>query len=283
MTATNDVGTWLAVLRQQLAGISETAALDAQVAMAQILDQPRAWVVAHPELLLEPPLTTRLNQAASRLADGEPLPYVIGHWEFYGLEFEVNPTVLIPRPETELMVETALDWLYRHPDARRAADVGTGSGCIAVSLAASIPDLVVYACDCSSSALQVAQRNAVMHHLSSSIHFFQGDLLNSVQTSLDLICANLPYIPHKTLTSLPVAAHEPLLALDGGQDGLDTIRRFIPDLPRLLAPGGMCILEIEANQGPAAISLAQSVFPGAVICLLQDLSGLDRFISIEFN
>jgi len=282
MTATiNDVASWLAVLRQQFANISETAALDAQVVMAHVIDRPRAWVVAHPEARLEPPLTTCLAQAVSRLAAGEPLPYVIGSWEFYGLDFEVSPAVLIPRPETELLVETALDWLHHHPTARRTADVGTGSGCIAVALAATLPGLAVYACDLSISALQVARHNAFRHAVSGAIHFFQADLLTSLQTSFDLICANLPYIPHEIVTSLPVAAYEPRLALDGGPDGLALIRRLVNDTPRLLSRGGLCLLEIEANQGPAATALAQSVFPGSKIRLLQDLNGRDRLLSFE--
>ena len=283
MTATNnnDVASWLTVLREQLAIVSETAALDAQVVMASVIEQPRAWVVAHPDAVLEPPVTTRLAQAASRLAVGEPLPYLLGHWEFYGLEFEVSPAVLIPRPETELLVEKALDWLQRHPTTRRTADVGTGSGCIAVTLAASLPGLAIYACDRSDAALRIARRNAARHAVSNSVHFFQADLLTCVQTSLDLMCANLPYIPHAIAASLPVAVHEPGLALDGGPDGLEIIRRFLFDAPRLLSPGGMCLVEIEANQGAAAVSLAQSVFPGANIRLSQDLNRHDRLISIE--
>jgi len=280
MTPTNDIASWLSVLRQQLDGISETAPLDAQVVMAHVLGRPRAWVLAHPEALLEAPLAARLNQAAARLAVGEPLPYVLGHWEFYGLEFEVDPAVLIPRPETELLVETALDWLRSHPAARRTADVGTGSGCIAVALAANISGLIVYASDLSPGALQVARRNAARHGLAGSIRFFQGDLLGGMQTSLDLICANLPYISHETLASLPVAAHEPQLALDGGPDGLAAIRRLVAEAPRLLAPGGLCLLEIEASQGSTVFALAQSAFPGADICLSQDLNGQDRLLSI---
>jgi release factor glutamine methyltransferase len=283
MTATNDVASWLSVLREQLTGVSETALLDAQVAIAHLIERPRAWVVAHPEALLEPSMTDRLAQAATRLAMGEPLPYVLGSWEFFGLEFEVGPAVLIPRPETELLVETALDWLRSHPAARRTADVGTGSGCIAIALAVNIPDLVIYASDRSYPALQVARRNAARRSGSGSIHFFQGDLLNGLKTSLDLICANLPYIPHETLGSLPVAAHEPALALDGGPEGLAVIRRFVSDVPRLLAPGGICLLEIDASQGSTAVSMAQSVFPGAKIRLSQDLNRQDRLLSIEIE
>jgi release factor glutamine methyltransferase len=280
MTPTNDIASWLSALRQQLEGISETATLDAQVVMAHVLGRARAWVLAHPEALLDPLLAARLNQAASRLAVGEPLPYVLGHWEFYGLEFEVGPAVLIPRPETELLVETALAWLRNHPAARRIADVGTGSGCIAVALAANVPGLIIYACDHSRGALEVARRNATGHGLTGSMHFFQGDMLSAMQTSLDLICANLPYIPQETLASLSVSAHEPQLALDGGPDGLAAIRRLVTDAPRLLAPGSLCLFEIEAGQGPAVISLAQSAFPGAEIRLSKDLNGQDRLLSI---
>ncbi len=132
---------WIEQIRRRLAGVSETASLDAQVLLSRVLGCPRAWVLAHPEVELNRKQEGELSAKIARLAQGEPLPYVLGEWEFYGLNLHLSPAVLIPRPETELLVEQALDWLQLHPGRRWAADVGTGSGCIAVSLAYQIADL----------------------------------------------------------------------------------------------------------------------------------------------
>ena len=140
--------------------LSDSAALDAQVLLAHIVRQPRSWVLAHPETLLSPSQESTLEEALTALEAGTPLPYVVGHWEFYGLDFEVTPDVLIPRPETELLVEKALAWLERRLDARTAIDVGTGSGCIGISLASRVRSLKILTTDISRQALKVAQRNA---------------------------------------------------------------------------------------------------------------------------
>lgn len=283
MIRTNEVASWLAALSQPLALVSDTPALDAQALLAHVTGKSVAWLLAHPEAILERASISFLEQAAALLAGGEPLPYVLGHREFYGLDFEVTSDVLIPRPETELLVEKALAWLVDHPAAQCVADVGTGSGCIGITVAVHVPHLTVVACDRSLLALQVACRNAFRHNVSTFVHCFQGDLLSAVRTQFDLVCANLPYIPTETLAFLPVAAHEPRLALDGGFDGLDTIRRLLADAPRLLAPDGLLLLEIEAGQGAAALSLAQQSFPADDIQLFQDLGGHDRIISIQIS
>ncbi|MDX1436899.1 MAG: peptide chain release factor N(5)-glutamine methyltransferase [Anaerolineales bacterium] len=260
---------------------SETAALDSKVLLAFILKQPKSWVVAHPEYTLEPHEMASLSEAVTRLDRATPLPYVLGAWEFYGHTFKISPAVLIPRPETELLVERAVRWLERRPDRRRAADIGTGCGCIAVSLAKSIPDLQVIATDISFASLEIAQENIHRHHASGRIKLVQSDLLNSLEERLDLICANLPYIPSETLRSLPVAAHEPWTALDGGPDGMAVINRLMESLSASILPGGLVLLEIEARQGQIALDSARSFFPGAAVGLSQDLAGLDRLISIH--
>ena len=175
--------------------------------------------------------------------------HLIGHWEFYGLDFGVTPAVLIPRPETELMVERAQAWLQQHPHLRRGADVGTGSGCIAISLAKQIKDLRVLAMDRSWEALQVARRNAVFHQVTERVAFVQGDLLTAVKGPFDLVCANLPYIPRSSLESLSVAHHEPRQALDGGSDGVSWIRQLIDDAPRWLSAPALMLLEMQYDQG----------------------------------
>lgn len=249
--------------------------------LAHILGVNRTWIMAHPETLLSPIQMQHLNRLLTRLKKGEPLPYVIGRREFFGLIFQVTPDVLIPRPETELLVEEALAWLGARPERRSAADVGTGSGCVAITLAVHIPDLQVSASDLSPAALQIASANAEEHGVASRIHFQQADLLAPPSgPSYDLICANLPYIPTATLHGLQVNKTEPTLALDGGPDGLDLIRRLLLQAPRRLAAGGLLLLEIEANQGLAARQLAQTVFPTARIDILPDLASLDRLLRI---
>ena len=279
------IGEQLEAIISRLSAVSETAVLDAQVLLAHILDKPRTWVVAHPEAEIPPEAQERLNAAVQRLADGEPLPYILGFWEFYARRFEVTSQVLIPRPETELLVEHALCWLRQFPFRRWAADVGTGSGCIAVSLAAEIRDLQVVATDISLPALRVARRNAIRHGVHERVHLLQCDLLplpppGFAHRRFDLICANLPYIPGSLLPELKVARYEPRLALDGGEDGLSLIRRLLRLAPAWLAPGGMLLLEIEASQGPAVLSLAYDLFESARIHLHTDHAGKDRLLEV---
>lgn len=271
----------LVQIRTRLEGQSETAGLDAQVLLAHLLGKPKAWVIAHPELALTSEQSSELEKALARLEQGEPLPYVLGHWEFYGLDFWITPATLIPRPETELLVERAIEWLCLRPQRRLAVDVGTGTGCIAVALGVNIPDLRVLACDVSSEALKVAQKNIYRHGLRDRIRCLQADLLPAAGRRFDLICANLPYVPSAVLKSLPVARWEPSLALDGGPDGLDLVRRLLRLAPPALAPGGLLLLEIEAAQGPQALDLARLAFPQASQTLLQDLAGRDRLVCIQ--
>ncbi len=279
------IGKQLEAIISRLSAVSETAVLDAQVLLAHTLHKPRTWVVAHPEIEISPEAQERLNAAVQRLVDGEPLPYILGFWEFYARRFEVTPQVLIPRPETELLVEHALYWLRRSPSRRWVADVGTGSGCIAVSLAAEIRDLQIVATDISLPALQVARRNALRHGVHERVHLLQCDLLPPPPAGFayhrfDLICANLPYIPTPLLRQLKVARYEPLLALDGGPDGLNLIRRLLKLAPAWLAPGGMLLMEIEASQGATLLSLAYDTFKSAQIHLHTDLAGQDRLLEV---
>lgn len=287
MSVVSTIGTWVERIANRLHPLSETAVLDAQVLLAHLLNRTRTWIAAHPEVELFPSQEETLSSYLRRLEQGEPLPYLLGYWEFYGRRFEVTPQVLIPRPETELMVERALNWLRHHPKRRWAADVGTGSGCIAISLAAEIKDLRVLATDISLPALRVAQRNARKHGVDERVHWVQCDLLPpfppdaSPAHRIDLICANLPYVPSTLLPQLPVARYEPLLALNGGQDGLELIRRFLHLVPDWVAPGGLILLEIEASQGAQALSLAYDIFSAAHIHLYPDLAGHDRLLEIQ--
>jgi release factor glutamine methyltransferase len=269
--------------QKQFRSIRDTPALDVQVILAFILDRPRAWVIAHPEYTLNTTEKKSFQAALDLYSAGYPLPYILGEQEFFGISIAVTPHVLIPRPETELLVELALTWLKNHPDYRFAADVGTGSGCIAISLSLYTPDLTMIASDISRRALQVAAENATRHGVRDRVHLLQNDLLPILRKPYHLICANLPYIPSSIYQSLPVANWEPALALDGGADGLTEIRRLLHMLtnPTVLAPGGRILLEIEATTGNAALNLANLIFPQAQIQLIKDLAGLDRIIVID--
>lgn len=276
----------LSDITDRLTCISDTPALDASVLLAHTIRKPRTWVMAHPELTLTTEQRKQLDDSLRRLERGESFPYVLGHWEFFGMEFEVTPDVLIPRPETELLVERAIAWLKESPRRRNVADAGTGSGVIAISLAVNIRDVHVLATDISRQALQVAQKNASKFGVLERIDFVQCDLLpeDTVprRNHLDLICANLPYIPTETLDHLPVFGREPTLALDGGDDGLQLIRRLLHRAPDWLAPHGMILLEIESTRGNVISSLARDLFPQAAIRLHQDLAGQDRLLEIQF-
>ena len=276
----------LSDITTRLTPISDTPALDASVLLAHILKKPRTWILAHPELTLTTKQQKQLDNSLARLERGESFPYVLGHWEFFGLEFDITPDGLIPRPETELLVEKAIAWLQESPTRRRLADVGTGSGVIAISIATHFPDVYILATDISHRALQVARKNASKLDVLNQINFVQCDLLPQhidplpTERRFDLICANLPYIPSETLRNLPIYGREPTLALDGGTDGMEFIRRLLHIAPGWLAPNGKMLLEIEATRGTQAITLAFDMFPQAAIHLHQDLSGQDRLLEI---
>jgi release factor glutamine methyltransferase len=276
----------LDLVADRLRSHSDTPELDAQVLVANVLRKPRSWLLAHPETQLNQEITAALEAQVQRLENGEPLPYVLGEWEFFNLAFEVTPDVLIPRPETELLVERAIACLrdrnMKNGDLK-VMDVGTGCGCIAIVLAVNLPGIQVIATDISPSALAVARRNAEKLHVAGRITFLEADLIPDplLPNSFSLIIANLPYIPTATLHRLPIYTRESTLALDGGVDGLALIRRLLARAPEVLAPGGMMLLEIEASQGSAAAALARAAFPQAAVKIHQDLSGLDRLIEIQ--
>jgi release factor glutamine methyltransferase len=282
MCETVKISEWLYAAKHHLSGcLTEDSTLSAQVLLAEELGRPRAWLLAHPDTLLDDDQQINLQIALNRLAAGTPLPYLTGKQAFYGLDFFITPDVLIPRPETELLVEQALVWLNSHPGRRRAADVGTGSGCIAISLAAHQPDVSVIAVDRSWAALQVTRQNAARYALSERVHLLQSNLLSAASGPFDLVCANLPYIPTTTLNNLAVANQEPLLALDGGTDGLQFIAALLADAPRWIAAAGALLLEIEAGQGDSAARLAAQHLPQAAVNVVADLAGLPRLLFIQ--
>ncbi|MGE5072286.1 MAG: peptide chain release factor N(5)-glutamine methyltransferase [Anaerolineae bacterium] len=277
----------------RLLPLSDTPQLDAQVLLAHIFAKPRTWLLAHTSAAQDDRHAARLEKLVRRLEQGEPLPYVLGHWEFYGLDLQLSRDVLIPRPETELLVERAIAWLKapRSEDAsgegRMVADVGTGSGCIAVALARNVPDIRVLATDISKKAINVAKKNAKKFEVSSQVDFQVCDMLpkfdRSSSRQFDLLCANLPYIPTEKLHSLPIYRREPTLALDAGPDGLDPFRKLFSLLPDWMAPGGRILLEIESTRGAAVLSLAYDAFTAASFHLHRDLAGRDRLLEIKLS
>ena len=267
--------------RQSLAGKGENPGLEAQVLLAHSLSQPRSWVLSHPEFTLSQAQREQLTTLLAQRQQGEPLPYLIGHWEFYGLDFAVNPNVLIPRPETELLVEQALDWSRQQHRSLQVADVGTGSGCIAVSLVKNNPQLKIVGVDISRPALQAAQQNIARHGVQSQVDLLQADLLQACPGPFDLLCANLPYIPSKMLIGLDVVHYEPRLALDGGPDGLRLVEKLLSQADCRMNPSGLLLLEIEEGQADRALNLANHLFPHGKSQVLADLAGKPRLLRIE--
>jgi len=268
--------------RARLAAV-EDGAITASALLGHVLGLTRAQVLARPEQVLTPEQAAAFEALVARAAAGEPLAYLTGRREFYGLDFEIDPAVLVPRPETELLVDRALA-----TQPARVLDVGTGSGCIAVTLAVRLPQAAITASDLSPAALALANRNAQRQGVATRITFVHSDLLeaflppaSNFQPPFNLIAANLPYIDTDELGTLPVARFEPRLALDGGPGGLTLVARLLRQAPAVLAPGGRLLLEIGARQGPAALDLAYAAFPSAAVRVQRDLAGLDRLLVVE--
>ena len=213
---------------------------------------------------------------------GEPTAYITGHREFYGLDFYVNPNVLIPRPESELLVEKAIKLAQNHP-VSTLAEIGTGCGAIAISLALNLPQAKIYATDISASALEVALFNCQKHRVVNRIRLLQGDMLDPLPEPVDLIVANLPYIKQLELRQMRSANFEPRLALNGGSDGLDKIRQLCCQVSGKLHPQGCLLLEIGQGQGRAVTTFLRRLLPSAKIEVTPDLGGIDRMVSLTLT
>jgi release factor glutamine methyltransferase len=260
------------------AGIPD-AALECEVLLRHTLgiDRPRLYLDIDTELGQEPQQT--FFALIARRARGEPTAYITSHREFFGLDFYVDPSVLIPRPETELLVETAVDLIRRYSPGP-VADIGTGSGAIAVSLAVTLPGVRVFATDASAGALAVARRNAVRHGVADRITFLEGNLLEPLPGPVALIIANMPYVRTSDMVSL---SGEPALALDGGPDGTDKIIKLCRQAGDRLAPSGSLLLEIGQDQRQAVVGALRELFPGGRIAVLADLAGVDRVVSLNLD
>jgi release factor glutamine methyltransferase len=263
----------------------ESPRLDAELLLSHVLGASRATILAWPERRLTPKELTTYRHLVTRRAEREPLAYILGQREFFGLEFAIDPRVLIPRPETELLVEYALPRARALTAPPHIADVGAGSGAIAVALAVHLPGATVYALDGSAGALEVASANARRHRVGDRVPCLQGNLLEPLRGSVDLITANLPYVTTAEWEDLPpeIREYEPRPALDGGPDGLAIIRRLLATAAPYLHPGGAILLEIGASQGVAATALARGSFPQAAVTLHQDYAGLDRLVVVDTN
>lgn len=255
----------------------DSAQLDADLLLAHVLDWKREQLFSRNDLTLSPDQLGDFFSCLERRASGVPVAYITGHKEFFGIQLEVSEDVLIPRPETELLVEAAIHHV-RTTEARSIVDVGTGSGAIAIALAVSLAGVEITATDISGPALNVAGRNIKAHGLTDRIELVQGDLLGPILSEPDLIMANLPYIAQQDVKHLAVdVLHEPSLALFAGIDGIDIISRLL----QKMADRGWSsdlILEIDPRQVGPISEKAQAFLPGHSLDVVADLSGLDRLL-----
>jgi release factor glutamine methyltransferase len=256
--------------------------LAADVVLAHALDLSRAQLLARTDQPLTPDQLIRAQRNLDRLAQGEPLAYVVGHREFYDVDLLTDARAVIPRPETECLIEHALKVMADHP-APLIADVGTGCGAIAVTLARHLPRAHVIATDLSTEALALARENAQRLGVADRIEFRAGSLLESLSEPLDLLAANLPYINDKDWPYLAttIRGHEPKMAFIGGPDGLDLVRGLLRAAPRVTHLDSVILLEIGAYQGDAVTEIARQHFPRAYIEIKPDYAGLDRLAVIE--
>lgn len=272
---------WIENSIASLDSVSESPRLDVELLAAHVLGKNRSWLLSHADQLLTLDQLSTVDDLLLKEISGTPLPYLLGHWEFYGIDFTITPDVLIPRPETELLVEKALEWLSTHPNKFRVADIGSGSGCIAVAVAKNSSTTKVAATDISEKALAVAQINITKYSLEQQIKLVRTNLLDGLDSSFDLICANLPYIPISRLDQLTVSKTEPISALDGGVDGVELITEFLLQSRESLAPGGCILAEIDCTQSQQLSDLAKTLFPDKRIEVLPDRANLPRLLMIQ--
>ncbi len=259
----------------------ETPELDAALLLGYLLGLDRAALYAHILDAAPPGISAAFDGLIARRLGRAPVAYLTGTKEFMGLQFAVNPAVLVPRPETELLVEWAVRWLQERSDRTRVVDVGTGSGAIAVALTSMTPYARVLASDISRSALAVARYNARQHGVAGRVTLICGDRLSWLGQAADLILANLPYLTDVQADKTELDA-EPRIALaGGGGDGFELYRTLIPQVPARLANSGAFAFEIDPSQAKIAGALCSESFAFASVTMHHDLAGLTRFITVE--
>ena len=265
---------------------NELARLDSQVLLAHVLRQNRSWLFAHHDHELSDSDCRRYADLITRRRRREPVAYLLGRKEFYGLEFAVDRRVLIPRPETELLIDLVLAQIGdRTGRPVVVADVGTGSGAIAITIAVHAPEAIVYGIDVSRDALDVAEMNKKHLTPEGGPLFLEGDLLSPLPEPADIIVANLPYIADEEYSGLQsdVRDYEPRLALKAGAEGLDLIERLLGQLSSRVQSGGAVLLEISPRQGEVVQEMAQQLRPKpSYVGLRRDYSGLVRMVTLEF-
>jgi release factor glutamine methyltransferase len=267
--------------------------LAAELLLLHVLGRDRTWLYAHPEEQLSPADAERFFALIARRANGEPTQHLTGKQEFWGLEFGVTPDVLIPRPETEHVIEVALDRLALRElragrkqtlsgEGLQIADIGTGSGCIAIALAKDLPGATIYATDISPVALAVARRNAMRHNVASCVRFLEANLLGGVAPPLDLIVSNPPYVGRREAATLmrEVRDYEPEIALYGGEEGYELYADLITQSAAHLKPGGILVLELGHNSLPAVQPLLDAP-TWTNVAVTNDLAGIPRVIAAE--
>jgi len=263
----------------------DDASVEAELLLGHVLGISKTQLYTEPERALTSAETKHLRRLIQRRLDHEPTAYILGHCEFYGIDFYVNYHTLIPRPETELIVEQAVEFAHCISQPRKQitiADVGTGCGAIAISLALALPQAKIYATDISAPALRVAGMNCQRHGVDSHVELLQGNLLESVPQPVDIIVANLPYIKDYQFGDLSpeIRNFEPTIALAGGEYGVDKIQQMLEQMPEKLNYGACFLLEIGQGQSEMVTSLIKSYFPQAIIELIPDLGGIERVVKV---
>jgi len=261
-------------------GNVEDARLESELLLRHALRIGQVQLYQEPERRLAPREEAGFWRLVERRLGGEPTAYITGRREFYGLSFSVDSSVLVPRPESELLVDAALQIVRSRP-VTRVAEIGTGCGAIAIILALSLPEARIYATDISAPALKVARLNCQNHGVADRICLLAGDMLDPLPGPVDLIVANLPYVPELEVSRLGLADFEPLLALDGGRDGLEKIGRLCSGVGDRLRPGGFLLLEMGQGQGRAVTALLRRLFPSAGVEVTPDLAGIDRVVVLS--
>jgi release factor glutamine methyltransferase len=266
------------------AGIAD-ASVEAELLLGHVLGVSKTQLYIEPERSLTSVETERLWYLVRRRLDHEPAAYILEHCEFYGIDFYIDYHTFIPRPETELLVEKAVELAQRISHRGKQitiADIGTGCGAIAISLALALPQAKIYATDISGSALQVAEENCRRHAVNGQVELLQGNLLEPLPQPVDMIVANLPYIRNCEFVDLSkeIRDYEPTMALAGGKDGLDKIQQILEQMPEKLSYGACFLLEIGQGQGGMVTSLIKSYFPQANIELISDLGGIERVVKV---
>ena len=276
---------WLCSRRQLEEAFILDAGIEAQALLRSALGIDQATFYACPDYELSDEDAEAFERMVERRIEGEPLSYITGHREFYGLDFVVTPDVLVPRQETEFLVEAVLEYARNRGDhALTVADIGTGSGCIAIALASHLPKAAVYATDVSREALSVADENVRRHGLEERIHLRHGHLFQALDGPVDVLASNPPYLSTDEATDLPPdVQHEPSVALDGGADGMDVLRRLMAGARQYLNRRGLLAFEIDPRRLKAVERLARRAFPDDEISVVRDHADLDRVVTVTIG